>query len=381
MNFLRSFSISIGFLLFLLLLIPNVGQAQEGRTYEVSSAVLNVRGEPSNNSEIIGLLSKGNNVMVFQEKYGWVQTYYGGQVGWIAKHHLIPLTNTHTADRNVSENQSSSNNVTVTATSVNIRSGPSTSYSIIGSTYSGDTYPLVATDGDWHQVSLANGSRGWIASWLTDKTTASEESNQISPADTVENGLTDNDNTAIDSSTGGSLAGYNIVIDPGHGGNDPGAIGLGGVYEKDLVSSTSDIVVKQLRAAGATVIVTRLGDHYISLNQRAHISNSYNTDAFISLHYNAFPIIGVHGVNTYYSSQSDYQLARNVHSSLVSNVNLNNRGIIQENYKVLRSTNAPSILMELGFITNPNDLSIIQTSDYQFKVAQSITNGLINYFN
>ncbi|RDW20433.1 N-acetylmuramoyl-L-alanine amidase [Oceanobacillus chungangensis] len=373
MNFLRIFSFSIGFLLLLLLLIPNVGQAQEGQTFEVSSAILNVRSEPSNNAEVIGLLSKGNNVMVFQEKYGWVQTYYGGQVGWIAKHHLIPLTNNLTADRNVSENLSSSENVTVTASSVNIRSGPSTNYSIIGSTYSGDTYPLVATDGDWHQVSLANGSIGWIASWLTNKVTRTEEPTHTSSVGAA-------DNTAATSSTSGSLAGFNIVIDPGHGGYDPGAIGLGGIYEKDLVSNTANIVVNQLRSAGANVIVTRLGDHYISLDRRAEISNSYDTHAFISLHYNAFPILGVQGVNTYYSSNADYQLAQNVHSSLVRNINLTNRGVVQENYKVLRSTNAPSILMELGFITNTNDLSVIQTSDYQYEVAEAITNGLINYF-
>ncbi|RDW22377.1 N-acetylmuramoyl-L-alanine amidase [Oceanobacillus arenosus] len=374
MRFLRNFSFSIGFLLFLLLLIPTTGHAQEGQTYEVSSAVLNVRSEPSNNAEILGLLSKGNNVMVFQEKYGWVQTYYGGQVGWIAKHHLIPTTNNQPANDNVATTTTQTlESVTITANGVNIRTGPDTSYSSIGSTYAGDTYHLVATEGDWHQVSLANGSKGWVASWLTDKATTTGNTTQSTPVHTV-----DDDSTV---NTGGSLAGYNIVIDPGHGGNDPGAIGLGGVYEKDLVSSTSDIVVQQLRDAGADVIVTRLGDYYISLDERAQISNSYNTDAFISLHYNAFPILGVQGVSTYYSSDTDHQLAQSVHSSLVSNVNLNNRGIIQEHYKVLRSTYAPSILMELGFITNPYDLSMIQTSDYQYKVAQAITNGLINYFN
>ncbi|PAV31500.1 N-acetylmuramoyl-L-alanine amidase [Virgibacillus profundi] len=371
MRKIRHFSIFIGFLLFLFLFIPSASHAESKDTYEVGTSILNVRAEPANNSSIIGLLSEGDQVVVFQEKYGWVQTYYGGEEAWIAKHHLVPVSITEKSSHSVS--QAASGKITVSARSVNVRSGPGTDYSIIGSTYSGDTYNLVESSGEWHKVSLANGSTGWIAGWLTNSSDTEEVPSNTNSDNVV--------NVPTKQTTDKSLAGYNIVLDPGHGGKDPGAIGLGGIYEKDVITSTTGKVAEQLRNAGATVIVTRSGDYFVSLNERVRINNVYNTHAFVSLHYNAYPIIAVNGVSTYYSSESDQNLARDVQASLASTVNMYDRGVMQADYRVLRYSNAPSILMELGFITNPNDLSIVQTADYQSKVAQAVTNGLINYFH
>lgn len=377
----RHFSIFIGFLLFLFLFIPANSYAESGDTYEVGTTILNVREEPAGNAKVIGLLSNGDKVVAFQEKYGWIQTYYGGEAAWIAKHHLIRTSSgsevnnsTNTSDTSV---QTASGEITVTARSVNIRSGPGTNYAIIGGTQAGDTYNIVKTSDKWYQINLGNGSTGWIAGWLTNNATAAESN---STAEESSNTVSVSAKP-VKQASNQSLTGYNIVLDPGHGGKDPGAIGLGGVYEKDFISSTASKVAQQLRNAGANVILTRAGDYFVSLNERARISNAYNTHAFVSLHYNAFPIISVNGVSTYYSSTSDKQLAREVQSYLASTVSLHNRGIMQGHYRVLRNSNAPSILLELGFITNPNDLSIIQTADYQNKVAQAVTNGLKNYFH
>lgn len=136
-----------------------------------------------------------------------------------------------------------------------------------------------------------------------------------------------------------------------------------------------------LRNYGATVIETRTSDYYSSLDERANLSNAYDTDAFISIHYNSFPIVSVQGINTFYYSDAGYQLGKHVHSNLSSTVPLTNRGLGQTGYKVLRNTDAPAILLELGFITNPYDLSVIQTADYQQTVAESIAQGLLNYFH
>ncbi|OZU89240.1 N-acetylmuramoyl-L-alanine amidase [Virgibacillus indicus] len=377
----RHFSIFIGFLLFLFLFIPANSYAESGDTYEVGTTILNVREAPASNAKIIGLLSNGDKVVAFQEKYGWIQTYYGGEAAWIAKHHLIRTSSssevnnsTNTSDTSV---QAATGEITVTARSVNIRSGPGTNYAIIGGTQAGDTYNIVKTSDKWNQINLGNGSTGWIAGWLTNNATAAEsDSTAEESSNTVSVSA-----KPVKQASNQSLTGYNIVLDPGHGGKDPGAIGLGGVYEKDFISSTASKVAQQLRNAGANVILTRAGDYFVSLNERARISNAYNTHAFVSLHYNAFPIISVNGVSTYYSSTSDKQLAREVQSYLASTVSLHNRGIMQGHYRVLRNSHAPSILLELGFITNPNDLSIIQTADYQNKVAQAVTNGLKNYFH
>ena len=355
-------------ILFITFFTPVVNtEAASGDTYEVSSMVLHVRDEPASNAAIIGLLHKGDQLTAFQEKYGWVQTYYSGETAWIAKHHLI---STETVSQVAATVPSSSESITVSDSSVNIRSGPGLDYVVIAGASQGESFPVIEKSGDWTKITLANGTAGWIASWLT---TGSE----VKSISTVQPAS----KTTPEQVTNNSLAGYHIVLDAGHGGKDPGAIGLEGIYEKDLVSATTSKIANTLRAYGATVIETRTGDYFLTLGQRVDISNAYQTDAFISVHYNAFPILSVQGMNTYYASDFGRELADSIQSSLASAVPLTNRGIIEENYKVLRNTFAPSILMELGFITNPYDLSVVQTADYQNKVAEAVANGLLDYFH
>ncbi|CEI80647.1 N-acetylmuramoyl-L-alanine amidase [Oceanobacillus sp. M60] len=363
--------------------LPNASLAN-GDSYEVSSAVLNIRSEPSNDASLVGQFTKGDKVNAFDEQHGWVQTYYGGEPVWVAKHHLISTGDSSqeaapAAEETVNEEPAaepavnSSGSVTVSADSIYVRSGPSTSDTIISYAYQGDSFDVNAASGDWIEISLGNGETGWIASWLTTDGSSNEEATE-NTAPTVEAAQTQ-------SSSSGSLSGHTIVIDPGHGGKDPGAIGLNNIYEKDVVTSTADYVVQQLEEAGANVIVTRNGDYFVSLDERARISNSYNTDAFISLHYDSFSAVPVSGVTTYYNSDSDTALASSLNSTLSSTVSLPSRGTQQAGYKVLENTNAPSVLIELGYITNPHDLTVVQTGDYQSSVARAITNGLINHLN
>ncbi|MGP4040164.1 N-acetylmuramoyl-L-alanine amidase [Gracilibacillus sp. D59] len=350
--------IIIFLLLFLSFTFLQPVQASNLGTYEVSSSILNVRSEASSDSEIVAQLGKGDELVIFQEKYGWVQTYYGGEEVWVAKHHLIQKDSSNT------EMSSNHKMVTITSDSIFVRSGPGTNYETVSSAVSGDSFEVTDESGDWYQVKLNGAETGWIASWLTDLTS---QVSQTSQTNSVPSNLN-------------SLEGYNIVVDPGHGGKDPGAIGLNGIQEKDIILPTSAKVIEHLRDAGANVIVTRSGDYYVYLNDRARISNSYYTDAFISLHYNANLNMSANGVTTYIAGIGDKKLGQSIHSSILSQVNLNDRGVKQANYKVLVNTLAPSVLLELGFLSNPYDMSIIQAESYQNKVATGITNGLINYF-
>ncbi|GAB3048693.1 N-acetylmuramoyl-L-alanine amidase [Virgibacillus ainsalahensis] len=383
MRITHKLTVGIGFLVFLFLFIPTAVYAANEKTYEVSNSLLNVRSEPADGAEIVGSLSKGDNVIAFQEKYGWVQTYYGGEEAWVAKHHLIAVSQPEeNSTPTVSQTSASAESVTVKANGVHIRTGPGTNHKVIGLTSSPDTYNIVETSGDWHKVNLGNGSTGWIASWLTDKATESEAVNSEKETSESESTGSGNDvSEPVSQNSNGSLEGYHIVLDPGHGGKDPGAIGINGVYEKDLVSSTADIVRQQLESAGANVTMTRSGDYFISLDERVGISNNHNTHAFVSLHYNSFPLLSVNGNSTFYYSNTDRTLAQQVQSAMASTTSLNNRGIMEGDYRVLRNTSAPSVLVELGFISNQYDLSVVQTSDYQYKAAEAITNGLKNYFH
>ncbi|BAC15041.1 N-acetylmuramoyl-L-alanine amidase [Oceanobacillus iheyensis HTE831] len=361
--------------MFSYLFSPAITHANGTDTYEVSSSTLNIRSAPSNESSIVGQFVKGNQLTTFKEQYDWVQTYYGGKEVWVAKHHLVPVStsNVSSTTSEMKENIS----VTVAAESVMIRAGAGTNYKNTHSAYQGDEFDVISSQGDWYQVKLPNGETGWIASWLTtevggvvSESTASDSSNSESVTNAPEQ----------QPASSGSLAGYTIVIDPGHGGKDPGSIGLGDVWEKDIVYSTSNHVVNQLKEAGANVITTRSGDYFVSLEERARISNDYQTDAFISIHYDSFPLLSVSGTTTYYAHKEDQPLAADIQSSIASSVELTNRGSMQANYKVLRDTTAPSVLLELGFISNQYDVNIVQTDDYQRRVATAITNGLIQYF-
>src|SRR5699024_2196431 len=331
------------------------------QVYEVGTSNLNVRTNPSHDAPVIGHLQAGERVTAFKEEHGWVQTYYHGEVVWIASQYLHPIETMQVQVNNPSQEIKE---VRVTASGVNIRSGPGTNYSVVGSATSGDTYHFIESSGDWIKISLSNGS-GWIAANLTDQATADNQVQEI-----------------VSQSTTGSLAGYNIVLDPGHGGKDPGSIGFNDVYEKDLINPTTEKIAQHLRDAGATVILTRKGDSYISLDDRIRLSNSYHADAFVSIHYNALPVPIVRGTSTYYyAGGRDRDLAQSIQTTLTQMNSVYDRGIRQGDFKVLRENKDLAVLIELGFITNPGELENVQSPAFQDEAAKAITNGLINYFN
>ncbi|WP_174615059.1 N-acetylmuramoyl-L-alanine amidase [Virgibacillus ihumii] len=378
---MRSFTAGISLMLLFFIFIPAV-HADSGKTYEVGANNLNVRTAPSHSAQVIGQLNDGDRVVVFQKAFGWVQTYYGGQEAWVASQFLYPANGQSNANSgSATVSNSTPEKITVTATEVRIRTGPGTNHDIIGYTSNGDTYNLVKSTNNWNKVVLGDGSSGWIAGWLTD------HSNGNSPApknDTNNSNSTSNNDTEPKSSNpaNGSLEGYNIVLDPGHGGKDPGAIGIGGVFEKNVIMNTVDNVARELRAAGATVILTRDNDYFLSLEERVDLSNAYNTHAFISLHYNAYPILGINGFSThFYAGGKNRQLATDIQSGLRQNTSLYSRGIMQSDYHVLRENSDLAVLVELGFITNPNDLATARTNAYQNNAADGIVQGLLNYFN
>lgn len=375
---MRYLTVGITFLLLFFILIPT-GHAQN-KTYEVGASSLNVRSAPSYDADIIGQLGKGDKVVVFQETFGWVQTYYDGQVAWVASQFLFPAGHVSTSDDSRSSEETVTANgetITVTASEVRIRTGPGIAYSISGHTSNGNTYNLIKTTNKWNKVVLNDGSTGWIAAWLTD--TSSTE--QAADSNHDPNNQKDNQAHTGNSAANSSLEGYNIVLDPGHGGKDPGAIGIGGVYEKNVIMNTVNNVAQKLRDAGATVVLTRDSDYFVTLENRVELSGNYNTHAFISLHYNAYPIMAISGISThFYAGENNRALAREIQSALRRNVSLQSRGIMQSNYHVLRENSDPAVLVELGFITNPYDLTTAQTAAYQNNVANGIVEGLMNYF-
>lgn len=179
------------------------------------------------------------------------------------------------------------------------------------------------------------------------------------------------------------IKGRKIVVDPGHGGNDPGAIGPNGIKEKNVVLGVGLELAELLRLAGAEVIMTRDSDYFIDLVPRADIANNWGADLFISVHANSAATTAAGGSETYSynraSTTYSAELAKCIQDRLVQGVGLQNRGTRTANFSVLRNTVMPGVLVELAFISNPHEESILADSNEQKKMAEAIFKGIADY--
>ena len=190
-----------------------------------------------------------------------------------------------------------------------------------------------------------------------------------------------------------------IFLDPGHGGSDPGAVS-GGVREKDLTLSVYNKVSSKLASLGYTVLTSRNVDKYVDLVERAAQANNVSADMLLSIHFNAGGQGVFRGIETYYyQAQEDRvpkinkenhtnaerlersrKLANKVQHNLLYQTGATDRGVKRASFTVLRETSIPSILVELGFIDNPEERNKIITNEYQERLANGIVDGIVAYY-
>jgi N-acetylmuramoyl-L-alanine amidase len=214
-----------------------------------------------------------------------------------------------------------------------------------------------------------------------------------------------------------------VIIDPGHGGKDPGAIGRKGLKEKDVVLDIAKRLKRKLNALGIDVILTREDDRFISLYQRSNIANTNakEMDFFISIHANASRSRWVSGVEVFYLSElidddsrslkaaknydlnlkedfsgkytpailwdlifrnnrkSSIELSQQISHALSKDLSQKNRGEKPARFYVLKGTNIPAILIEAGFISNPREEKKLENAFYRDKIAQAIAEGIMQY--
>ena len=172
-----------------------------------------------------------------------------------------------------------------------------------------------------------------------------------------------------------------ICLDYGHGGKDSGCVG-GAILEKDIVKLIGKQVKDSLIRNNVEVIETRKADEYVSLSDRCIISNNNNCDLFVSIHANSVENSSVKGFEIYHApaSNNGTRLSKLIHDEIVtSNLLNNNRGIKENTYTVLTGTVAPAVLIELGFLNNLDDRSLLINKQNNFAIA--ITKGILKYFN
>ena len=182
-----------------------------------------------------------------------------------------------------------------------------------------------------------------------------------------------------------------IVLDPGHGGSDAGAIGPSGVTEKSVSLAVSLKAEELLTASGYQVVMTRTTDVDVAApgvsdatELQARVDKAPpNADLFISVHCNAFSNGSANGVETYHAPTAvkGERLARLLNEELLKLGGLNNRGVKAARFYVMTHSKCPASLIELGFITNPREEKLLASNDYQQKLAQAITNAVNRYFN
>lgn len=193
-----------------------------------------------------------------------------------------------------------------------------------------------------------------------------------------------------------------IVLDPGHGGSDSGAIGHRRVYEKkavlDVAKRTRDI----LKAQGLSVRLTRESDYFIPLAKRTSLARQWGADLFISIHFNAAANSSVSGIETYVCSSPGFAstmggradprtykgnqfdkkntlLGYYLHRGMLKQVKAIDRGIKHARFEVLRSAPCPAALLECGFITNKSEAARVISRQHRATLAKGIANGIMSY--
>jgi len=190
-----------------------------------------------------------------------------------------------------------------------------------------------------------------------------------------------------------------VYLDAGHGGYDPGASYFG-ISEKSLTLAIQSRVKAKLESEGYQVVTTRTSDTYVDLTDRSRAANASESDIFVSIHINASGSSAAQGIETYYYqpyaeypsrinatyhanptrlSMSD-TLANAIQSSLINATGAQNQGVKRQTFAVLRETTAPAVLLELGFLSNPQEAARLNTSAYQETLANAIVAGIKSYY-
>ena len=185
-----------------------------------------------------------------------------------------------------------------------------------------------------------------------------------------------------------------ILIDPGHGGDDPGKIGINGELEKDINLSISRKLAACLKANGYHVVMSRETDCMLSdpqvpnkktsdLSRRVQMMQESEADFVISIHQNSYPDNSIHGAQCFYYAGSDtgQELAGILQAALISLADPDNRRQAKSNdsYYIMKNSTCPVIIVECGFLSNADEALLLSDDQYQEKLALAITTGINQY--
>ncbi|PLR78035.1 N-acetylmuramoyl-L-alanine amidase [Bacillus sp. V3-13] len=329
-----------------------------GVTAAVTTDNLQVRAQGSFAGEVIGSVSKGKEYPVLEEKNNWTKIEYEpGLSGWVASWYLSKSARKSSTG---AKQEVKNSTVAILHDGTNIRNKPGVDHSVISRANQGESFQVISMKNDWYEIELSNGSTGFVAGWLVSVN---------GPAPKIEK-------------PGGEkhIKGKTIIIDPGHGGRDFGATGAAGTNEKELTLKTAKLLYDKLKAAGANVILTRSNDTYKSLKARVKLAHSSGADAFISIHYDSIEDNSVRGMTSFYYHDYQKTLAESIHAAAAGQAKIKDRGVRHGDYLVLRENKQTAVLLELGYLSNPSEETLITSGTYQESIASGVFDGLTRYF-
>ncbi|MFC6315062.1 N-acetylmuramoyl-L-alanine amidase [Lapidilactobacillus achengensis] len=321
------------------------------------------------NTQPLKQLNAGDKVTILYQEGDWLEVKYQDSVAWVQKT-KVKITDqvesnaktTNIGDTSVLPTKAEDQVAVVDTDNTALRSQPNTSANVLEHLPAKTILTYVKTVDQWYEVKTKAGKTGYVASWVVSM------ANRKTLEDTMPK-------------IASNLAEATIVLDPGHGGNDVGALSQSAKYEKSYTLAIANVIESKLKAAGANVVLTRTDDSYLDLAPRAQAANQLKADAFISLHFDSSDTVNsATGITTYYYHDNRDKKLAQLLSSQLGNLPLTNRGYEFGNFQVLRDNQRPAVLLELGYINNSKDFRYITKSSYYNKVANDIVIALTNYF-
>ncbi|WP_214825376.1 N-acetylmuramoyl-L-alanine amidase [Exiguobacterium sp. s28] len=326
-------------------------------SYYKTTVNLNMRLTAASWSTVLMTIPNGATVKYVSRYGSWYKVSYNGKTGYVASQYLsatgAPTTTTSTTSYQTTVN-------------LNMRLTAASWSKVLMTIPNGSTVKYVSKYGSWYKVSYG-GKTGYVASQY------------LKPATT----------TTPTTSTG---TGRTIVIDAGHGGNDPGAV-YGSSYEKVIAFDIAARLASTLsNTYGYNARMTRTNDVYLSLAQRVELTKSYKGSAFVSIHNNSSTNTSYHGhevlvptgesytTNPYISASRSLGAA--INRELGARIpTIRNRGVKYQNVYVVGKNSVPSTLVEYGFISNANDRSHLTSITYRQRMADATASGIHQFMS
>ncbi|MDR3542540.1 MAG: N-acetylmuramoyl-L-alanine amidase [Desulfosporosinus sp.] len=351
-----------------------------------ASGGLNLRDTPSTTGKTLVTIPEGTTIDLLNLQNQWYKTTYQSKTGWVSATYVT------------------------SATTSNVSSTPTIDLSINGTVYilggtgviSSNTQNIIQGKTSSNYPDNLKGLPP-LPSVINKTDPPSSDGSVVTPPavnpPSVPTTYDPSTEVLVDPFQGipaNALAGKTIIIDPGHGGPDTGAIGPNNTYEKNNTLAISLALNDILKQAGATVFLTRNKDispcpastaysETADLQARVDLASQDKADLFICIHNDSFTNPDIQGTTTYYSQDNpkeneSLQLANSIETAVLDTAKTKNRGVKEAGFYVLRKTTMPAILLEAAFISNPYEEARLQNPTFQKNLASAIFHGIYNYY-